>query len=102
VVAYAHGRYESVFGGLAPDIIKQSISHIELTNLHSAHGNHTYEDEGFHVWFQLSEFCKEPDGQKTDQGPEKDLEEGKDVPFGHDPVFECEGPGLGDLILQKQ
>jgi hypothetical protein len=97
-----HGRCKAVLDGFAPHIIEKGVSHIQLTNLDRAHGNHADQDKGLHFRLKRGKLREQPHGQKSHERPEQDLEEGEDIPFRHDPVLENKSPGLCQLTLYKR
>ncbi|MEM2983504.1 MAG: hypothetical protein QXH17_10140, partial [Candidatus Bathyarchaeia archaeon] len=97
-VAYPYWSKETVLQGLAPDIVKEHIGHIELAYLNCTHGNNAHQDEGLHLEVEVEKICEEANGEKSYCWPEEDLEEGKDVPLCHDPVLEDKGIGLCNFI----
>jgi hypothetical protein len=94
-VANPHRCDEPVLQRFAPHVIEQGISHVELTHLYSAHGDHAHENERFCPGLKGRELSQKPHRKESDNGPEKDLEKGEDVSLGHHPVFESECSGLG-------
>ena len=93
---------ESMFEGFRPEIVQEDIGHINLTDLNHTHGDDAHQDEPCLIWIQLQKACQKPHGKESNNRPEKDLEDGKDIPLCDDPILKHEGPYLNQSPLQRQ
>ena len=101
-MAHASRGNKAMLHRLAPYVVKEHISHIELADLHRAHRYNPDENETPHLGPHGRKFGEEADGQESHDGPEEDFEKGKHVPLGHDPILEDKRFGFDPLIAQKR
>ena len=91
---------KGVLERLCPEVIQKGIGHIDLTDLHHAHGDDARENESPRVQIQLKENRQQPHRKETDHRPEEDFKESEETPFRDDPVLEDEGPDLNQVLGQ--
>ena len=99
---WVYGRYHLMFEAFIPYAVENDIRHVQLADLDYTEGDHTYEYEFDTLRINLQETREEPNGNKTDERPEENLDEMKDPLSGDEHVFIGKAINLDEVLSKVQ